>query len=198
MKTIIQESFNDPQLPSDLYWFNDPKKWMIENGKLVISPEKTDFWNKTHYGFTFDNGHCLFRKTTGDFVLRTRVNFFPKHQYDQAGLMVRIDQDFWLKTSVEFENENLSRLGVVVTNFGYSDWSTQDFDPKIQEIELAVEKTGMDYIISFREGQRDWSQMRIAHLHKSTDQVQCGLYACCPVDTGFQAEFQYLEIKSKN
>jgi regulation of enolase protein 1 (concanavalin A-like superfamily) len=128
---------------------NEPENWNIESGKLVISPEKTDFWSKTHYGFTYDNGHCLFRHTSGDFILSTRVNFFPKHKYDQAGLMVRISKDFWLKTSIEYENETLSRLGVVVTNFGFSDWSTQDFNPRIQEIELKVEKNGMDYIVAF-------------------------------------------------
>jgi regulation of enolase protein 1 (concanavalin A-like superfamily) len=196
MKKIISENFNNPQLSPNLYWFNEPPNWMVENGKLIISPSKSDFWCKTHYGFTFDNGHCLFHKTSSDFILRTKLNIYPKHQYDQAGLMVRINPDFWLKTSVEFENEILSRLGVVVTNFGYSDWSTQDIDSKIQEIELRVEKSGMDFTVAFKLGKMEWSQLRISHLHQNTDSIQCGLYACCPVETGFRAEFQFMEIQS--
>jgi regulation of enolase protein 1 (concanavalin A-like superfamily) len=104
MSKIFHEKFSAPQLSPNLYWFNEPPNWQIENRKLIISPGKSDFWCRTHYDFTFDNGHCLFHKTSSDFILRTKLNFFPKHQYDQAGLMVRINPDFWLKTSVEFEN----------------------------------------------------------------------------------------------
>jgi regulation of enolase protein 1 (concanavalin A-like superfamily) len=194
MENVFREDFDQTEMSSSLHWFNEPKEWTIEHGSLVIKPEKTDFWQKTHYGFEYDNGHCLFHKTSGDFVLSTRVRFFPKHQYDQAGLMIRMSKDFWLKTSVEYENEALSRLGVVVTNFGYSDWSTQDFNPTKNEIELRVGKDGMDYLVEFKLGNAPWSQMRIAHLHKQDDVVQCGLYACSPVDIGYIAKFDFLEI----
>jgi regulation of enolase protein 1 (concanavalin A-like superfamily) len=196
MKTYLKENFDQPQYARALYWFNEPKNWAIEGGKLVVYPEKSDFWSKTHYGFSFDNGHCLLYRMKGDFVLATKVRFSPQHQYDQAGLMVRISKECWLKTSVEFEDEHLSRLGVVVTNSGYSDWSTQDFGPMINEIELKVEKRGQDAVVAFKTEQTNWSQMRIAHLHQQADLIQCGLYACCPVDTGFRAEFETLEIRA--
>jgi len=188
MKKYLREDFTNSGLSPNLHWLNEPEKWVIKPGRLVISPGKTDFWARTHYGFIYDNGHFLFHKSTGNFILTTKVR-------DQAGLMVRINEGFWLKTSVEFENENLSRLGVVVTNFGFSDWSTQDFDPEIQEMELKIEKDGMDYMVYYKTKHWSWSQMRITHIHKETATVQCGIYACCPVDTGFQAEFEYLEIQ---
>ena len=133
---------NKEQISPDLSWFNPPEHWGLENGRLWIQPEVTDFWSRTHYGFIFDNGHFLKYLTSRDFILRTGIRFTPRNQYDQAGLMIRISPDCWLKTSVEYEDETLSRLGVVVTNFGYSDWSTQDFDPTIREIELQVVKPG--------------------------------------------------------
>ena len=34
-----------------------------------------------------------------------------------------LDSDNWLKASMEFENDQIQRLGSVVTNNGYSDWS---------------------------------------------------------------------------
>jgi regulation of enolase protein 1 (concanavalin A-like superfamily) len=194
MKTTLKENFDQPQFAPDLYWFNEPKNWAIQAGKLVIYPEKSDFWSKTHYGFSFDNGHCLLYKMQGDFFVATKVHFLPQHQYDQAGLMVRISKECWLKTSVEYENEDFSRLGVVVTNSGYSDWSTQDFGSTVHEIELKIEMRGQDALVAFKTEQVNWSQMRIAHLHQHADFIQCGLYACCPVDTGFRAEFGTLEI----
>jgi regulation of enolase protein 1 (concanavalin A-like superfamily) len=105
-----------------------------------------------------------------------------------------MSKDFWLKTSVEYEHETLSRLGVVVTNFGYSDWSTQDFNPNNNEIELRVSKHGMDYLVEFKLEEAPWSQMRMAHLHGQDEIVQCGLYACSPIDTGYTAEFDFLEV----
>lgn len=198
VENFFIENFDQHEISPLLYWFNEPKEWKIEHGSLVIKPEKTDFWQKTHYGFEYDNGHCLFHRSRGDIVLSTRVRSFPQHQYDQAGLMIRVSKDFWLKTSVEYENEALSRLGVVVTNFGYSDWSTQDFDPGNNEIELRVSRNGMDYLVEFRSGNASWSQMRIAHLHKKDEAVQCGVYACSPIDTGYIAEFDFLEITTSS
>ena len=130
----------------------------------------------------------------GQWMARTGVTQIYIHQYDQAGLMIRVSKDFWLKTSVEYEDDTLSRLGVVVTNFGYSDWSTQDFNPQNNEIDLRVSKTGMDCLVEFRLGDAPWSQMRMAHLHRKDDAVQCGIYACSPIDTGYIAEFDFLEI----
>jgi regulation of enolase protein 1 (concanavalin A-like superfamily) len=194
MEGLFREDFDRQEISPSLYWFNEPEEWRVGHGSLVIKPKKTDFWQKTHYGFEYDNGHCLFYGLSGDFVLSSRVRFFPRHRYDQAGLMLRVSKDFWLKTSVEYEDEALSRLGVVVTNFGYSDWSTQDFEPENNEIELRVHKSGMDCLVEFKSGNGSWSQMRMAHLHRVDDVVQAGIYACSPVDVGYTAEFDFLEI----
>lgn len=32
---------------------------------------------------------------------------------------------------MEYEDEKIQRLGVVVTNYGYSDWSSADIDASI-------------------------------------------------------------------
>jgi regulation of enolase protein 1 (concanavalin A-like superfamily) len=198
MKKYYREDFYHVNQSPKLHWFNEPQKWDVQSGKLVIFPSKTDFWSRTHYGFVYDNGHFLYHQIPGNFIISTKVSFFPQHQYDQAGLMVRVNGDFWLKTSVEHENTGLNRLGVVATNFGFSDWSTQDFDPDIQEIELKVEKDGMDYLVYYKNEHQNWSQLRISHIHKENSCIQCGIYACCPIKTGFRAEFEYLDIQYKN
>lgn len=73
-----------------------------------------------------DSGHALQAEIDSDLEMTTEVRFEPIHQYDQAGLLVRFSPSCWLKTSVEYEPDGPSRLGVVVTNRGYSDSSTQD------------------------------------------------------------------------
>jgi len=133
----------------------------------------------------------------GNFVLSTKTRFFPQHQYDQAGLMVRISPDFWLKTSIEFEPDEPNRLGVVVTRHGYSDWSTQDISKRVSEYCLRIRREGDDYIVEYRQTEAGyWSQIRMAYLENvGCTAVQCGLYACSPIDAGFRAGFEYLNLE---
>ena len=156
----------------------------------------TDFWQRTHYGFQADNGHFLFREVDGDFTITTQVRFQPAHQYDQAGLMIRLGPECWIKTSVEYEPHGPAQLGAVVTNHGFSDWSVQDFPRNAREVCLRIRKEAWDFIIEFALNEHaEWSLMRIAHLSaENAAPLSAGLYACSPKGAGFRAEFRFLEI----
>ena len=65
-----------------------------------------------------DNGHFA---DTGALALRFRGDFAA--QYDQAGLMLRVDEEHWIKAGIELADGRMW-LSVVVTN-GVSDWSQQ-------------------------------------------------------------------------
>ena len=186
-----------PDLPPRLRWRCEPARWgLVGSGALWVEPDSpTDFWQRTHYGFREDSGHFLHDVVAGDFVLTTRVRFRPAHQYDQAGVMVRASADCWLKSSVEYEPGAPSRLGAVVTNFGYSDWSTQDFPTGAGETWLRVRREGDDYIVDASADGRSWGQIRMAHLHEGRgESVAVGVYACSPKGPGFVADFLHLAI----
>lgn len=189
-------SFSDTRLK----WHCEPSNWNITGGRLVIAPDSsTDFWSKTHYGFEADNGHFLYANIAGDFVLSAEIFMTPRHQYDQAGLMVRVSKSCWLKTSVEFEPDNMSRLGAVVTNGGYSDWSTQDVPSDLNRFQLRVRRERGDYLVHMSLDGDDWKQLRVAHLHEDVSpeaSVECGVYACSPKTAGFNAEFDKFVIDS--
>ncbi len=196
MTNILSEHFDESAFDARLTWFNPPERFEIAHGWLKVYPEaKTDFWQKTHYGFAADNGHFLALEVEGDFILSTQVRFHPAHQYDQAGLMVRLSPDCWVKTSVEYEPGEASKLGAVVTNHGFSDWSSQDFTAKRSEIEFRLTLTGEDLLVEASEDGRTWKQLRVAHLDNPQHApLQVGLYACSPTEAGFLAEFGYLRI----
>ncbi len=199
MSVLILSDEFDHQLDPRLKWFYPPNSWTLENGNLIIRPDaKTDFWQRTHYGFQNDNGHFLYAEVDQDFVMTMKVLFFPQHQYDQAGLMVRISPDFWIKTSIEFEPDLPNRLGAVVTRQGYSDWSTQNISKSIREYQLRIRREGDDYIVEYRlSGAEHWVQLRLAHLENDKrDAVQCGLYACSPIEAGCKVQFEYLRIEA--
>ena len=189
----------DNQPDSDLTWCCPPRNWSLEEDGLTLFPDaKTDYWQRTHYGFQNDNGHFFYIEVSGDFILTVKVRFFPQHQYDQAGLMVRISPDHWLKTSIEFEPDEPNRLGAVVTRYGYSDWSTQDISKQVNEYQLRIRREEDDYIVEYRQSDSDhWSQIRMAHLEiLQGSAVKCGLYACSPIEAGFRADFAYLNYEN--
>jgi regulation of enolase protein 1 (concanavalin A-like superfamily) len=190
----LVEPFSGPSLNPRLQWLNAPKRWVVdpEAACLRVWPEGgTDFWQKTHYGFEADSGHLLALDASGDFVLTARVRSRPVHQYDQAGLMVRVSPTCWLKTSVEFEPDGPNRLGAVVTNDGYSDWSTQSLPHEVETAWFRVRLEGSDCLVEWARDGSTWEQIRMAPLRErpSVPPVSCGLYACSPKGEGFEAEF---------
>ncbi len=195
----LLETFRQPTLDAALRWQAEPSQWRIDaaRGCLRVEPDAgTDFWQRTHYGFEADNGHFLYLQASGDFVLTTRVRFHPRHQYDQAGLMLRVSPACWVKTSVEFEPNGPNRLGAVVTNGQYSDWSTQDISQAVDNVWLRVRAEATDCIVEASMDGVEWSQIRMAHLAEraSAPSVQCGLYACSPKAAGYGAEFSFLDF----
>jgi regulation of enolase protein 1 (concanavalin A-like superfamily) len=195
----LEETLAGPTLDVRLRWHNPPPDWSPgRDGLVVRTAAGTDFWQGTHYGFRVDNGHLFAAQVEGDFVLETEVVAAPVHQYDQAGLMVRLSERCWLKTSVEAEPGEPSRLGSVVTNAGWSDWSTQDLDPDLaRHVAFRVTRRGADYLVeaaTVPDGR--WSQIRLGRLHEDEGgPVLAGLYACSPKGEGFAATFKRLRIE---
>jgi uncharacterized protein len=190
----INEHFLQSSLPQHFYWLNEPVRYHIGNGLEIFTDRKTDFWQRTHYGFQRDDGHCLWVQQTGNFSLMTHVEFHPREKYDQCGLMVRIDSQNWIKVSTEYENEQVSRLGSVVTNWGYSDWATQDIGSNPQAMWYRISKRGRDFLLENSYDGQVWFQMRITHLAKETEDYEIGVYACSPIGKDFQCCFKTLAI----
>jgi regulation of enolase protein 1 (concanavalin A-like superfamily) len=190
----LVEEFLKQSLPQGFAWFNEPAVYRLGRGLEIVTDEKTDFWQRTHYGFRRDDGHCLLAALTGDFSILTHVEFRPAAQYDQCGLMVRVDAGNWIKTSTEYEDERVSRLGSVVTNLGYSDWATQDVSSAQQERWYRISRRGDDFLIESSIDGLDWLQMRIAHLHAAPAALAAGVYACSPIGRAFWCRFTRLEI----
>jgi regulation of enolase protein 1 (concanavalin A-like superfamily) len=186
--------FRNGQLPDGFFWLNPPLEYRFEQGLVLHPKAQSDFWQTTHYGFRNDNGHCLLTEICGDFSLETRVSFHPQHQYDQCGLVVRIDSQNWIKCSTEYEDVMVSRLGSVVTNLGYSDWATQDVSSVVQTMSYRISRKGSDFLIEHSATGEHWQQMRIAHLHTAQEKVSAGIYACSPIDAGFHCKFEHIML----
>jgi hypothetical protein len=190
----ILEKFQQTKLPEPFYWFNEPSIYRLGEGLEIFTDAKTDFWQTTHYGFQRDDGHCLLAPHVGDFTLTTHVEFKPLAQYDQCGLMARADSKNWIKVATEYENARFSRLGSVVTNLGYSDWATQDIASTRRAMWYRLSRRSDDFLLEHSLDGQDWVQMRIAHLHAASAQLEVGVYACSPIGKDFWCRFMFVEI----
>jgi regulation of enolase protein 1 (concanavalin A-like superfamily) len=103
-------------------WLNEPARWTGGLDALTVEVEPgTDFWRTTHYGFVRDNGHFAYVELEDLISVRFRGEWAA--QYDQAGLMLRVDAETWIKAGIE-RADGRDWLSVVVTR-GLSDWSQQ-------------------------------------------------------------------------
>lgn len=178
-------------LEDKLFWVHEPKAYRIEDNKIVINTEaRTDFWQRTYYGFQNDNAPALLMKTNEQyFSFLVKTEFDSKHRFDQCGVIIYQNSDNWIKASIEYENEEFQRLGSVVTNLGYSDWATTDIPASQAFMYYRLSRRESDFCIENSYDGINYKQMRIAHLFEGEDEIQIGVYACSPEESSFNATF---------
>ena len=117
-------------------WTRAPKEYAVTEERVEMVTEPfTDLWQRTYYHFRNDNAPVLQMSTDEKyFSFVVKAEFDSKVRYDQSGIVMYLNSDNWLKASVEYENEQIQRLGSVVTNNGYSDWSSVDVDASVKSI----------------------------------------------------------------
>ncbi|WP_166786833.1 DUF1349 domain-containing protein [Jeotgalibacillus salarius] len=175
---------------NDCSWLNKPENWTLHNKELSMTTQpKTDFWRKTFYGFDQMNGHAIYKELLGAFETEVTLTMKdPSERYDQAGVMILISDDCWMKVSLEYVPEKYSYLGSVVTNSGFSDWSSKNVPTPEGEISLSfkVTRAGGDYRVWAKfAADEEYEQIRIMRLHDEPNgPVKLGLYACSPSSEG--------------
>lgn len=182
---------------SRFYWLNKPEHFSINDSVVTIGtgPE-TDFWQRTHYGFSKNNAPALLTEVAGDFTFSVRAKFRGNAQYDQCGILMYHDEDNWVKVSIEAENEEFSRIGSVVTNLGFSDWASTDIPSFVDQAWYRLSRRGRDFLVEFSEDGLHFHQMRMFHFPKANSTVQVGVYACSPMKSSFRAVFSDFRIGS--
>ena len=173
-------------------WLNEPKTWSRNDETLeFVTEAKTDFWRNTYYGFVRDNGHFLGFETGSSFTATVRVSGKFESLYDQAGLMIRLDETRWVKTGVELTDDELF-LSTVVTN-GSSDWSIAKPFNELDDFYLRVTvKDGSIRIQASRTGTH-WPLVRLAPFPVSKRYL-VGPMACTPERAGLRVSFSNFTI----
>lgn len=178
-------------------WIREPQKYTVQTDCVTIQTEpRTDLWQRTYYHFRNDSAP-LFQTETDEkyfsFVVKTGFAD-SSHRFDQCGIVLYLDSENWLKAGVEYENEQFQHLGSVVTNHGFSDWSTVEIPRSTHEMWYRLSRREDDYRIENSADGVHWQQMRICHLLEGAGTVRFGIYACSPEEGSFIAEFSHMDF----
>jgi len=177
-------------------WIRKPKNVLLGENRVEINTEKgTDLWARTYYGFQNDSAPVLQIETDNkrfSFIVKTSFN--SSCRFDQCGVAMYLDSDNWFKASIEYENEDIQRLGSVVTNHGYSDWATTDISSDIRSMWYRFSRRDSDYCVECSKDGFHYSQMRIFHMWEGAGKITYGIYACSPTDGSYKAVFSDFQI----
>ena len=174
-------------------WLNPPADWSGDDTRLELRTDlKTDFWRRTFYGFTRDDGHAYLRDVSGDFTASVVFRGEYEHLYDQAGLLLRLDEANWIKAGIEF-TDGIMHFSTVVTR-DVSDWSViplPDVRPT-DDVRMRLTRHGDAVRVQLSTADGSWQLARLAPF--SGEDCEIGLMACSPERAGFHVLFRDLVV----
>lgn len=196
-KLIVLLALSAAQLASSqtlekMNWFNEPDKWEINKNVLSLNvTPHTDYWRISHYGFTVDDAPFYYAEYGGEFEAKVKVSGNYKVRFDQAGLMIRLDHENYIKAGIEFVDGNYN-LSTVVTHHT-SDWSVIALDRPVDFIWIkAVRRLdAIEVFYSFDDV--EYHMMRNAWM-EANHPVKIGMFAASPDGEGFRATFSDFKV----
>lgn len=173
---------------ADGAWTHAPVAAAVQDGDLrVTAVEGSDAWRTTSYGFVHDSEHALLAPFAQDSAMEVEFTAAFSHQFDQAGVFVRVDEATWIKAGVEFA-DGLPQLGAVVTR-GKSDWSVAPVPDWLdRRVLIRVSRTGDALTIRASVDGGDLRLVRVAPLDADAV-VQAGPLICAPTRSGLTVPF---------
>ena len=160
----------------------------------VTTGAQTDFWRETHYGFTRDSGHffgCPSSRASSPQNSGSRANY--QDLYDQAGLMVRVDEANWVKAGIE-SSDGHPCLGSVLT-LGRSDWATGRYSGNPADFWMRATVKGGSLRLQVSEDGQHWPLVRLAPFPQAATFL-VGPMCCTPERAGLAVEFSAFRVGS--
>ena len=175
-----------------MQWFNEPEQWEIKDNTLsmFVTPQ-SDYWRISHYGFTVDDAPFYYSTYGGEFEVKVKITGDYQARFDQAGLMLRIDHENYIKTGIEFVDGKFN-LSTVVTH-KTSDWSVIALDKPVPYIWIKAIRRLDAVKIFYSFDDKNYTMMRNAWLQDNSP-VMVGVMGASPDGKGFNAKFEHFKV----
>ncbi|XP_034829955.1 uncharacterized protein [Maniola hyperantus] len=178
---------------SNFKWLNEPSQWSLTNDVLEVRTEnKTDFWQGTWYNFYFNSGHVYGVELKEDFTFEIYVEADLETLYDQAGLMLYVDEKHWLKAGMEY-NDGQSMISSVLTNEN-SDWGAGVYPGNPKKFWLRLTKVGAVVCVKYSTDGITWTLLRLGHFPVA-EKYFVGPLCCTPQREGLNVKFSGLTLR---
>lgn len=179
-------------------WVNEPKVHSIHGDTLeLVTEPATDLWLHTMNATDLVNAPVYVLNTREkDFTFSVKTEFSDaKSTYDQCGPVIYVDENNWLKASVEHWSDENGLLGSVNNQDGRSDWAPSPIPASVRTVWYRVMRSGCDYMIMSSQDGEKYEILRFCHLNHADEEVRVGVYACSPNKEGsFKAVFTDMEF----
>ena len=178
-------------------WLNDPQNVTFTAlGMRTESKSNTDFWQNDEANIHKDDGHFFYLPKIGDFTLTLSWDMQIKGDFEQCGIMIRLDEKNWIKASLMFENSNNPAVATSAAIDGYSDWATHKLSFIPEKICYRIKRVRNDYVVSYSLDGTKFEQIRLLHIANPAGfQVLAGAYICSPRSQNFSATLTQLDFE---
>lgn len=175
-------------------WLNEPQRWTTKDQDLeVVTDEATDFWCETYYGFVRDSGHFLGFPTPAAFTAEVRVRGDYHSVYDQAGIMVRLDDRHWIKGGIEYSDGRTMLSSVLTAD--QSDWATAPYPHDPQDFRMRVTISEGLLRLQVSNDGKLWPLVRLAPFPKAPSYL-VGPMSCTPQRAGLKVRFSDFHLSA--
>ncbi|WP_433387360.1 DUF1349 domain-containing protein [Micromonospora sp. KLBMP9576] len=170
-------------------WCNEPVRAEgAAAGTLLVQPAGgSDLWRHTSYGFVHDDAPALLAPLPAGQAMEVDFHLDYDRQFDQAGVLVRVDERNWVKAGVEF-SDGQPQVGAVVTR-EVSDWSVAPVPTWAgRGVSIRVSRDGDALTVRARADDEPWRLVRLAPLAPEAA-ASAGPYCCSPTRAGLRVRF---------
>lgn len=190
---LLSASNMNAQTLEKMNWFNEPAQWSVSGNRLTMAvTPKSDYWRISHYGFTVDDAPFYYGEYGGEFEAKVKISGDYKVRFDQAGMMIRIDHENYIKAGIEYVDGKYN-LSTVVTHHT-SDWSVIALDKPVDFIWIKVVRRLDAVEIFYSFDDKEYIMMRNAWMEANRP-VKVGMMGACPDGEGFSVTFSDFTVK---
>lgn len=158
---------------------------------MAVTPQ-SDYWRISHYGFTVDDAPFYWAEYGGEFEAKVKISGDYKVRFVQAGLMLRIDHENYIKAGIEYVDGKYN-LSAVVTHHT-SDWSVITLDKPVPYVWIKAIRRLDAVEIFYSFDDVDYTLMRNSWMQDNIP-MKVGVMGACPDGTGFNAKFENFTVK---
>ncbi|MBQ2811409.1 MAG: DUF1349 domain-containing protein [Alphaproteobacteria bacterium] len=176
-------------------WLNEPENVIFADKEMkIVAKKQTDFWQSKHHNFAKDDGHLFFLRTEKNFNVIVHWQAENTVNFNQCGLMIRVDDKNWFKASLMYQESQNPEIGSCVTLNGHSDWAGVMLNNTPSEVWYKLVRKADDFMVYYSLDGKKFIRLRQFYMDTKDIELKVGAYICSPQNQGFEATLQDVDF----